>query len=252
MRVVARRRRGLHARGRDRQRPHARDRRARRPGGADLGPSPTRAAAAALAACTAITCEMYADRKGWELGAVEVEVEIAQGRGSVFERDHGDLAGARAARRAAARAAAGDRRQVPRAPGALGRDRGRRSTIGSKRSDGPRAWRDAPARSPAPAAGSASRPRAELCAEGASVLLIARGAEELAEAAGGVSRGGDRGRRGRRAGARRHRRRTPASGSSPRRRAASASSTCSSTTPAPRAGATSTRSPRPTGRRPGS
>ena len=26
----------------------------------------------ALAACTAITCEMYAERKGWELGAVEV------------------------------------------------------------------------------------------------------------------------------------------------------------------------------------
>ena len=54
-------------------------------GGADLGPSPTRAAAAGLAACTAITCEMYAAHKGWELGAVECEVEIAQGRGSVFE-----------------------------------------------------------------------------------------------------------------------------------------------------------------------
>ena len=54
-------------------------------GGADLGPSPTRAAAAGLAACTAITCEMYAARKGWELGAVEVEVDVEQGRGSVFE-----------------------------------------------------------------------------------------------------------------------------------------------------------------------
>ena len=31
--------------------------------------------AASLAACTAITIEMYADRKGWELGAVEVEVD---------------------------------------------------------------------------------------------------------------------------------------------------------------------------------
>jgi putative redox protein len=51
----------------------------------DLGPSPTRAAAAGLAACTAITCEMYAERKGWDLGAVECEVDIAQGRGSVFE-----------------------------------------------------------------------------------------------------------------------------------------------------------------------
>ena len=54
-------------------------------GGADLGPSPTRAAAAGLAACTAITCEMYAAMKGWELGAVECEVEIDQGKGSNFE-----------------------------------------------------------------------------------------------------------------------------------------------------------------------
>lgn len=54
-------------------------------GGADLGPSPTRAAAAGLAACTAITCEMYAAMKGWELGAVECEVEIDQGQGSNFE-----------------------------------------------------------------------------------------------------------------------------------------------------------------------
>jgi putative redox protein len=44
-------------------------------GGADEGPSPTRVTAASLAACTAITCEMYAERKGWELGAVEVEVD---------------------------------------------------------------------------------------------------------------------------------------------------------------------------------
>jgi putative redox protein len=54
-------------------------------GGDDLGPSPTRIAAASLAACTAITCEMYAGRKGWELGAVECEVDVEQGQGSVFE-----------------------------------------------------------------------------------------------------------------------------------------------------------------------
>jgi putative redox protein len=48
-------------------------------GGADLGPSPTRAAAAGLAACTAITCEMYADRKDWELGQIEVDVEFEYG-----------------------------------------------------------------------------------------------------------------------------------------------------------------------------
>lgn len=46
-------------------------------GGADAGASPTRLLAASLAACTAITVEMYADRKGWELGALEVEVETS-------------------------------------------------------------------------------------------------------------------------------------------------------------------------------
>jgi putative redox protein len=46
-------------------------------GGGDQGPSPTRTLGAALASCTAITAEMYADRKGWDLGALEVEVEIA-------------------------------------------------------------------------------------------------------------------------------------------------------------------------------
>ena len=52
-------------------------------GGTDLGPSPTRTLAAALAACTAITMEMYAARKGWELGEVEVEVEMEYGQSSV-------------------------------------------------------------------------------------------------------------------------------------------------------------------------
>ncbi len=42
-------------------------------GGNDEGPSPTRLLIASLAACTAETVEMYADRKGWELGSVEVE-----------------------------------------------------------------------------------------------------------------------------------------------------------------------------------
>ena len=45
-------------------------------GGANEGPSPTRTLGAALAACTAITTEMYAERKGWELGALQVEVDI--------------------------------------------------------------------------------------------------------------------------------------------------------------------------------
>ena len=52
-------------------------------GGANQGPSPTRTLAATLAACTAITMEMYAGRKGWELGEVEVEVEMEYGASSV-------------------------------------------------------------------------------------------------------------------------------------------------------------------------
>jgi putative redox protein len=51
-------------------------------GGANQGPSPTRLLAASLAACTAITMEMYADRKGWDLGEVEVEVEMEYGEAS--------------------------------------------------------------------------------------------------------------------------------------------------------------------------
>jgi putative redox protein len=46
-------------------------------GGADTGPSPTRLLAASLAACVAVTVEMYAARKGWELGPLEVEVDAA-------------------------------------------------------------------------------------------------------------------------------------------------------------------------------
>jgi len=45
-------------------------------GGADSGPSPTRLVAAGLAGCTALTIEMYAERKGWEVGKVEVDVDV--------------------------------------------------------------------------------------------------------------------------------------------------------------------------------
>ena len=44
-------------------------------GGADSGPRPTELLAASRASCTTITLVMYADRKGWDVGAVEVEVE---------------------------------------------------------------------------------------------------------------------------------------------------------------------------------
>jgi putative redox protein len=45
-------------------------------GGTDSGPSPTRLVAAGLAGCVAITVEMYAERKGWDVGAVEVDVDV--------------------------------------------------------------------------------------------------------------------------------------------------------------------------------
>ena len=52
-------------------------------GGTDRGPSPQELLAASLASCSAVTLEMYADRKGWEIGDVTIDVnyEPAQ-RGS--------------------------------------------------------------------------------------------------------------------------------------------------------------------------
>jgi putative redox protein len=44
-------------------------------GGGDTGPRPTALLGMSLAACTAITIEMYADRKGWDVGDLEVEVD---------------------------------------------------------------------------------------------------------------------------------------------------------------------------------
>jgi putative redox protein len=44
-------------------------------GGHDTGPDPQELLAVSLASCTAITMEMYAARKGWNIGHVEVDVE---------------------------------------------------------------------------------------------------------------------------------------------------------------------------------
>jgi putative redox protein len=46
-------------------------------GGEDAGPDPQELLAVSLASCTAITMEMYAVRKGWEIGNVEVEVQYS-------------------------------------------------------------------------------------------------------------------------------------------------------------------------------
>ncbi len=48
-------------------------------GGDDTAPSPQELLAASLATCTAVTMEMYAQRKGWELRDVEVECEFVPG-----------------------------------------------------------------------------------------------------------------------------------------------------------------------------
>jgi len=49
----------------------------REAGGDDDAPSPQEYLAVSLASCTAITLEMYADRKGWDVGPVEVECEYS-------------------------------------------------------------------------------------------------------------------------------------------------------------------------------
>ena len=56
-------------------------------GGEDRGPTPQELLAGSLAACTAITVEMYARRKEWDLGEVEVECEYDEaekGKPTVF------------------------------------------------------------------------------------------------------------------------------------------------------------------------
>jgi putative redox protein len=47
-------------------------------GGTDRGPTPAELLAASLASCTAITIEMYAARKEWGLGTVEVAVDFTE------------------------------------------------------------------------------------------------------------------------------------------------------------------------------
>ena len=44
-------------------------------GGEDSGPSPQELLAASLASCTAITVEMYAKRKGWDIAGLAVDCE---------------------------------------------------------------------------------------------------------------------------------------------------------------------------------
>ena len=58
-------------------------------GGQNLGFSPHELLAASLAACTSATLRMYADRKGWDLASLDVDIELenpdADGK-TVFRR----------------------------------------------------------------------------------------------------------------------------------------------------------------------
>ena len=45
-------------------------------GGRDAGPDPFDYVLAGLGACTAITLKMYAERKGWDLGELRVELSM--------------------------------------------------------------------------------------------------------------------------------------------------------------------------------
>jgi putative redox protein len=45
-------------------------------GGTDTGPRPSQLLASSLAGCTAITIELYAERKGWNVDGLEVAVDM--------------------------------------------------------------------------------------------------------------------------------------------------------------------------------
>jgi putative redox protein len=48
-------------------------------GGTDAGPAPYDLLVASLGACTAITLRMYADRKGWKIYSLTVDLRIVRG-----------------------------------------------------------------------------------------------------------------------------------------------------------------------------
>ena len=47
-------------------------------GGTDSGPAPYELLLAGLAACTSLTLRMYADRKQWELGLIDVRMRFSR------------------------------------------------------------------------------------------------------------------------------------------------------------------------------
>ena len=50
--------------------------------GTDIGPGPYELLCASLAACKAMTCRMYAERKGWDLQGMEITVSHRKAKAS--------------------------------------------------------------------------------------------------------------------------------------------------------------------------
>lgn len=53
-------------------------------GGGDTAPTPGEMMLGALGSCMAITCKMYAARKGWDLQAVDVKVDYERFKGADY------------------------------------------------------------------------------------------------------------------------------------------------------------------------
>ena len=58
-------------------------------GGGDTAPTPGEMMLGALGSCMAITCKMYAERKGWDLQSVEVAVDYERFKGSDYAAHQG-------------------------------------------------------------------------------------------------------------------------------------------------------------------
>lgn len=59
-------------------------------GGTDTAPTPGEMMLGALGSCMAITCQMYADRKGWDLQGVDVKVDYERFNGKDYPLHDGD------------------------------------------------------------------------------------------------------------------------------------------------------------------
>lgn len=60
-------------------------------GGTDQGPTPHEILAGALAACTSITVQMYANRKAWPLKSADVTVRLNKESSDLNQTEHFDV-----------------------------------------------------------------------------------------------------------------------------------------------------------------